>query len=149
MILRLALFAVLMVSACSNLATFRRTPPSPAAPVLSPGAILPPPGAITASALDTSTVAEKTAALSAPPPAGGERELGRTAVSLGIVTEPGIWLRSSLVKARARGRVVTASGTSIAVDLIPGSGSAQLSLAAFRALGLPLTGLPEVTIFGP
>jgi hypothetical protein len=45
--------------------------------------------------------------------------------------------------------VVTASGQSLAVELRPGSGAALLSLAAFQALGLPLTGLPEVTVYGP
>ena len=117
-----------------------------AQPVLVPGAVAPPPGAVTARALDTTTAAERAAALAPPPAPGGERELGRTAVSLGLVTEPGIWLRSSLVTAPGKGRVVTAGGQSIAVDLIPGTGAAQLSLAAFRALKLPLTALPEVTI---
>jgi len=43
--------------------------------------------------------------------------------------------------------VVTASGASVAVDLQSGSGGALLSLAAYRALGLALTDLPEVTVF--
>jgi hypothetical protein len=33
------------------------------------------------------------------------------------------------------------------VDLIPGTGGALLSLAAFRQLGLSLTDLPEVTVY--
>ena len=33
------------------------------------------------------------------------------------------------------------------VDLLPGTGGGLLSLAAFRALGLGLTDLPEVTIY--
>ncbi len=41
----------------------------------------------------------------------------------------------------------TWGGTSVQVDLLPGEGGAQLSLAAFRALGLGLTDLPEVTVF--
>jgi hypothetical protein len=50
----------------------------------------------------------------------------------------------------APGRVVL-EGASVNVELIPsgaaaGSGS-QLSLAAFRVLGVPLTSLPEVTVF--
>lgn len=73
--------------------------------------------------------------------------MGKTAVALGNVTEPGFWLRSALVKTPGSGRVVTAGGATIAVDLIPGTGAAQLSLAAFRALNLSLTDLPEVTIF--
>ena len=111
------------------------------------GVQAPPAGARTVASLDTTTDAQKAAALAPPPQAGGEQTLGKTAVALGNVTEPGFWLRSGLVKKPGAGRVVTASGGSIAVDLIPGTGAAQLSLAAFRALGLPLTELPEVTIF--
>lgn len=107
-------------------------------PVLGPGQ--------TAAALDTTTAAQKEAALAAPA-AASETELGKVAVSLGSPAEPGIWLRSALVTAPGKGRVVTASGASVAVDLLPGTGSAQLSLAAFRALGLSLTDLPEVTVF--
>jgi len=108
------------------------------APALGPGQ--------TARTLDTTTAAQKQAALSAPA-ASGERELGKVAVSLGSPAEPGIWLRSALVTAAGKGRVVTATGQSVAVDLLPGAGAAQLSLAAFMALGLSLTALPEVTVY--
>ncbi len=144
--LPLAILVLVAITGCNAVPSFRKAAPEP---TLLPGAVAPPRGAITASALDTTTTAEKAAALAAPAASSGEREIGRTAVSLGLVTEPGIWLRSALVKAPGKGRVVTAKGTSIAVDLIPGTGAAQLSLAAFRALGLPLTGLPEVTLYGP
>lgn len=107
----------------------------------------PPADARTAAALDTTSAADKAAALAAPAEPAAEKSLGKTAVALGNVTEPGFWLRSSLVKTAGPGRVETAAGDSIQVDLIPGEGAAQLSLAAFRALNLPLTGLPEVTIF--
>lgn len=107
----------------------------------------PPPGARTVTALDTTTAAQKAAALAAPAQPSGERNLGKTAVALGNVTEPGFWLRSGLVKSPGAGRVVTAAGDSIAVDMIPGAGASQLSLAAFRALNLSLTDLPEVTLF--
>jgi hypothetical protein len=101
-----------------------------------------------AAALDTTTAEEKAAALAAPA-AGGERALGTAVVALGPPAEQGLWLSSPLVKAVAPGRVVTASGQSLAVELRPGTGAALLSLAAFQALGLPLTGLPEVTVYGP
>jgi hypothetical protein len=77
----------------------------------------------------------------------GARELGKVTVALGSPAEPGFWLRTALVTAPGKGKVVTASGASVAVDLQPGSGGALLSLAAYRALGLALTDLPEVTIF--
>jgi hypothetical protein len=101
-----------------------------------------------AAALDTTTAEEKAAALAAPA-AGGERALGTAVVALGPPAEQGLWLSSPLVKAVAQGRVVTGSGQSLAVELRPGTGAALLSLAAFQALRLPLTGLPEVTIYGP
>ena len=73
--------------------------------------------------------------------------MGSVSVSLGSPTEQGFWLRSALVSAPVRGRVVTDEGASIAVELLPGNGAAQMSLPAFRALGLPLTGLPQVTVY--
>jgi hypothetical protein len=103
---------------------------------------------VSAAALDTTTAEEKAAALAAPAK-GGERELGKAVVALGPPADQGMWLSSSLVTAVAEGRVVTASGQSLAVELRPGSGGALLSLAAFQALKLPLTELPEVTVFGP
>jgi hypothetical protein len=108
------------------------------APILGPGA--------TAQTLDTTTDAQKAEALAAPP-AAGARDLGQVAVSLGSPAEPGIWLRSALVTEPSKGRVVTADGRSVAVDLLPGQGAAQLSLPAYLALGLPLTDLPQVTVF--
>jgi hypothetical protein len=103
---------------------------------------------VSASALDTTTAEEKAAALAAPA-AGGERVLGTAVVARGPPADQGLWLSSPLVKAVAEGRVVTASGQSLAVELRPGTGAALMSLAAFQALQLPLTGLPEVTVYGP
>lgn len=103
--------------------------------------------AVSAASLDKTTDAEKAAALAAP--SGGERELGRVVVALGPPAEQGIWLSSALVKEKAQGRIVTAAGRSLAVELRPGTGGALLSLAAFQALGLSLTDLPQVTVYGP
>ena len=104
--------------------------------------------AVSAATLDKTTAEEKAAALAATA-AGGERELGKAVVALGPPAEQGIWLSSSLVQQTAQGRIVTAAGKSLAVELRPGSGGALLSLAAFQALGLSLTELPQVTIYGP
>jgi hypothetical protein len=101
-----------------------------------------------AAALDTTTAEQKAAALAAPA-AGSERPLGTAVVALGPPAEQGLWLSTPLVDAVAQGRIVTASGQSLAVELRPGTGAALLSLAAFQALKLPLTGLPEVTVYGP
>ncbi|WP_390625184.1 hypothetical protein [Falsirhodobacter algicola] len=138
---------VIALAGCAQLSdTFRRTPaaePATAAPTATFGAG----AARTAESYDLTSEAERQRAVSAPVDAGAER-LGQVIVSLGNAAEPGFWLRSSLVDQAGRGRVETADGQSVAVDLLPGAGSAQLSLAAYRALGLSLTALPQVTVFG-
>ena len=68
-------------------------------------------------------------------------------MALGSPAEQGFWLKTALVSVAGKGRVVTASGASVAVDLLPTEGAALLSLAAFRALGLSLTDVPEVSVF--
>ena len=102
--------------------------------------------AVSAAALDQTTAAERAAAVAAKP-AAGARALGTAVVALGSPAEQGLWVKSALVVTPGQGRVVTESGASVAVDLLPGTGAASLSLAAFRALGLGLTDLPEVTIY--
>lgn len=101
---------------------------------------------VSAASLDATTEAEKAAALDAAPEVG-ERNLGTVTVALGSPTEPGFWIKSNLIAVAAKGRVETADGKSVAVDLIPFDGAALLSFAAFRALELPLTDLPDVTIY--
>lgn len=156
-IMRILIALTLALTATSGCAVLDRLKPATAATAATaapdasePVAAAPAPvlgaGGNTAAALDTTTAAQKQAALAAPA-ASGERELGKVTVSLGSPAEPGIWLRSALVTAPGKGRVVTASGQSVAVDLLPGQGAAQLSLAAYMALGLSLTALPEVTVF--
>ena len=99
-------------------------------------------------ALDQTSAAEKAAALAAPA-AGGERELGRAVVALGPPAEQGLWVQTGLVSAATPGRVVAPNGQSLAVDLRPGTGGALMSLAAYQALGIGLTDLPELVIYGP
>lgn len=108
----------------------------------------PPAGARTAAALDTTTP-EQRAAAKAVAETAGDRRLGQVSATLGNPTEPGFWLSTALVDAPGPGRVELSGGASVAVELRPagGSGSTLLSLAAFRALGLGLTDLPEVTVF--
>jgi hypothetical protein len=115
------------------------------APVEAP-VVLPPMGAgQSAAALDQTTAAEKAAAVA--PVVGAERALGTVVVGLGSPAEQGFWIKSPLIAAPGKGRVALASGATVNVDLLPGTGGALLSLAAFRALGLGLTDLPEVTIY--
>lgn len=125
---------------------------APEAPVAAPVAAPVPqrmPGAAggqSAAALDTTTQAERAAAVAVVAAPSGAKDLGKVRVSLGSPAEAGFWLKGDIVPAPGKGRVTTASGQSVAVDLRPGVGAAQLSLPAFRALGLGLTDLPEVTV---
>lgn len=98
-----------------------------------------------AAALDTTTAAERAAAVAAPD-AGAV--LGTVPVSLGNPAEGGFWLTTALVSAPRPGSVRLPSGRSVAVELRPGAAAAQLSLAAYRALDLGLTDLPVVTVIG-
>ena len=100
----------------------------------------------TVATLDQATPGDRAEAL-APGPARGAL-LGEVTVGLGNPAEPGFWLRSALVAVPGRGQVVLANGQSLAVDLLPGGSGAQMSLSAFRALGLPLTDLPRVSVYG-
>jgi hypothetical protein len=116
-----------------------------AAPPPNPGTVLGGNGQ-SADALDQSSAADIAAATAVPEPAG-ERLLGQVVVALGSPAEQGFWIKTQLAAAPGKGRVVTADGHSVNVDLIPGTGGALLSLAAFRQLGLGLTDLPEVTVY--
>lgn len=108
----------------------------------------PPPGARTAEAFDTTTAAQRAAAVQAAPTAGAV--LGQTVASLGNPAEPGFWLRTGLVQTVTPGRVSAGSGAGVAVELRPSGnpagGGSQLSLAAFRALNLSLTDLHRLEV---
>jgi hypothetical protein len=154
---RWILCAALVLTGCSSLPPpIGRAAPTVTAteavadtprPEARPAALRPPAGARTVEQFDTTTAAERAAAAA---PAAASRQLGTTIASLGSPAEAGFWLKTPLVTVETPGRVVLGS-VSVNVDLIPsgaapGSGS-QLSLAAFRLLGVPLTSLPEVTVF--
>jgi hypothetical protein len=109
----------------------------------------PPAAAKTADALDTTTP-EQRAAAAAPAVADG-KALGKTVAALGDPTQPGLWLKTPLVKDEAQGRVSNpATGKSSAVTLIPLPGAAtagsQMSLSALRLIGASLTDLTEVEV---
>lgn len=122
-----------------------------AAAVTAPAtAAAPPPAAArSAEALDTTTPEQRKAA--AAPVAAQGKVLGKTIASLGSPTEPGLWLKTPLVKAETQGRVTNpATGKSSAVTLLPLGGPAtagsQMSLAALRLVGASLTDLTEVEV---
>lgn len=104
----------------------------------------------TAAQLDTTSAEQKAAA--AAPAETAEAKLGTTIASLGDPTEPGFWIKTPLVKARAVGRIVNpANGKSAKVDLIPLDGAAsagsQVSLPALQLIGVSLTDLPEIEVY--
>jgi hypothetical protein len=149
-IIVLITLALLPLSGCAMFDKLKGTPAAVAPPPVEATAPLTAivplgTGANTPDTLDQSTP-EQVAAATAPV-AGGERELGKVVVALGSPAEQGFWIKTPLAVVAGKGRVVTAEGKSVNVDLQPGSGGALLSLAAFRALGLGLTDLPEVTVF--
>ena len=134
----IAIGMVVVLAGCAGLAQkpVEVVAPAPVGPALGLGH--------SAAALDKTTAAEKAAAMATP--VAGAKALGRVVVALGAPAETGFWLKSGLVKTVLKGRVEV-GGASVAVELRPGEGGALLSLAAFRALGLELTDLPEVSVF--
>ncbi len=110
-----------------------------------------PQAARTAEEFDVTTAQERAEA-AAVPVAAVEKRLGMTVASLGDPTQAGFWMKTPLVSADGKGRVVyPGTGKSVQVDLIPiegaGSAGSRLSLAAFRLIEAPLTELPEVEVF--
>lgn len=78
--------------------------------------------------------------------------LGRTIGSLGDPSEPGLWAATPLVSVERAGRLELPGGKSVAVTLYPngqevGAGT-QVSIGAMQALGVPLTELPELLVYG-
>lgn len=122
----------------------RPPPPEEIAAVIA--APPPPAGARTADQFDTTTDEQRAAAANVAPAA--EEPLGEVVASLGDPTQSGLWLETALVDQSRAGRVVAPSGTEALIQLRPGSGGARLSLAAMRLLGIPLTELPTITVYG-
>lgn len=138
-VIPVVLSGLLALSACDLIAAKAPVVEAPAPP-----AAVPMGEGQSAAVLDQTTEAEKVAALAE---ASGARELGTVVAALGSPAEQGFWLSADIIATVAQGRVETASGTTVAVELRPGTGGALLSLAAYRALGLALTDLPELTVF--
>jgi hypothetical protein len=121
------------------------------APTLDPTPPPPPPtNATTVDQFDTTTAEDREEAQVINASAT-QTELGTTIASLGPPTEPGIWLKTPLVTQLTPGRI-RYQGKTINVELRPSGGAAgsgsQISLAAMRLIEAPLTGLPEITVFG-
>ncbi len=78
-------------------------------------------------------------------------EIGRSTISLGSPTEPGLWIETPLVTAeRPAVATVPETGRSTAVTLRPGpAGGARASLQTLLALGLSPAALAEVVLTAP
>ena len=86
-----------------------------------------------------------------PPAPAADGLLGETLAGLGSPAERGLWLSTGLVDRARPGRIETASGGTLEVELrpsgaAPGAGS-HLSLQAMQALGLPLGQLATLRVF--
>ncbi len=161
------LTALMAISGCSSVASFLRS--SDRAPesagidisAQSPDSTTPRPAPRAGSVplgsaglrpeqLDQTSPAERAAALA---PSGAQGQLlGQTLASLGSPADPGIWLRTGLVTQVVQGRIeVIGGGGNLRVELRPSGsapgGGSQLSLAAFSALGIPLTQLVDLRVF--
>jgi hypothetical protein len=146
----IAILSLCLLTACSGAPLhdlFAR--PRTLAPVAVDPDLPPPPpeGAATVEEFDTTSQADRDAALA---PVAQAASLGFTVATLGSPTEPGFWLRTPLVTQVAEGRVEY-QGRSLNLELRPSGGDAgsgsQLSLAAMRLLDAPLTGLIEIEVF--
>ncbi len=151
--IRLALLCLLFAAGCARISDLplpgrgvaeREPPPEEIAAVVA--APPPPPGARTAEEFDTTTPEQRAAATNVAPAA--EEPLGEAVASLGNPAEAGLWLETSLVDGPRAGRVVAQSGAQALVELRPGDGGARLSLASMQLLGVPLTSLPTITVYG-
>jgi len=104
--------------------------------------------------LDTDEAAEEPATDAALEPAAAPAAPsagGTTLVTLGDVTQPGLWIKTPLVGAERQGRAQNAAtGQAVTLTLIPIDGPAtagsRASLQAMQGLGLNLTDIAEVRI---
>lgn len=151
-------FALALLGACAQppwLAGLKDAPVQAAEPGESPDQTPPPPpkDARTVDEFDTTTQSARDAAADTRAVEAEERLIGRTIAALGNPAVPGFWLETPLVEAPAKGRVVAIeTGETVLVDLIPAPGpegaGSRISLAALRLLGLALTGLHQLEVYG-
>lgn len=138
----LGLMAILLLPACSG--TGRQSlgwlAPKPQSSALQSLAS----GGQSAAQFDTATPSQRAAAIG--PAAATSAVLGTVSVALGAPSEAGFWVKTALVSAPTPGRATLESGAGVAVTLLPSAGPAQMSLSAYRALGLGLTDLPTVQL---
>ncbi|MCG3266524.1 D-galactarate dehydratase [Yoonia sp. I 8.24] len=142
------LLPIVALAGCTTPAFQEVSPPSGPVTETTVVAVAPPASAATVEEFDTTSAEDRAAATA--PTESIDVALGVTIASLGPPTEPGIWLKTPLVDAVTLGRVGY-DGESVNLELRPSGGEAgagsQISLAAMRLLGVPLTSLPELTVY--
>ena len=105
----------------------------------------PPPGARRVDEFDTTTQAQRSAALKT---SEGGVLLGEAVLSLGDPGRAGFWIETALVTSPGQGRVTLREGdNSVEVALLPGIGSGRISLATMRLLEVSLTDLVNANIY--
>jgi hypothetical protein len=122
-------------------------PPAPVRTAQPGGTLAPPP----AAEEEVELASAEPPAQAPAPTSAPSGQLGTTVASLGSPTDGGLWLETPLVEVPTQGRIEY-NGQTVSVQLRPsggdpGSGS-EISVEAMRAIGAPLTGLPELTVFG-
>lgn len=107
--------------------------------------VAPPVDARRVDEFDTTTEAQRVAALDT---AQDGVFLGEAVLSLGDPGRAGFWVETSLVSINGQGRVALNDGDrEVDVELLAGTGSGRISLAALRLLEVDLTSLVEVNIY--
>ena len=105
----------------------------------------PPPEARRTNEFDTTTQAQRLAALE---PEEEGVLIGQAVLTLGDPGRAGFWVETEFVSKPGQGRVELDGGEKgVDVALLPTSGSGRISLAALRLLEVPLTAFVKVNIF--
>jgi len=144
---RFALLLPFLLAACAD--GLRLTKPNAEAPVAAtaPDDVIRPPDR-PGDTVEMAAVEDTAVVPSASGPAESG-DLGVTVASLGNAAEPGMWLKTPLVKVDGPGTVAY-NGQTAEANLIPIGGPAtsgsRASLQLMQALGAPLTGLPEFRV---
>lgn len=144
---------LLSVAACGRFAPDRDRGPDIAV-TEGPGAeVLRPQGRPGAGTLPAGTPpgAGADGSVPAPPPPAADGLLGETLAGLGATGGPGLWLMTGLVTEPRQGRVETAGGGRLSVELRPSgaapSAGSTLSVQAMQRLQLPLGQLANLRVY--
>ena len=147
---RFAPFLFVFLAACAVIPDGSTEPPASGETVdiTNEALAAPPPPKAARSVEEFDTTTEEQRAAAASSKTGGTF-LGTTVASLGDPARPGFWIETNLASEAGAGRLINpVNGKSVEVEIFPiESGSSRVSLAAFRVLEAPLTGLPTLEVY--